>query len=376
MGKHTEIAWCDATFNGWRGCTKVSPGCKFCYADKRSIRNPKIFGIWGPDGSRVVASSSMWRQPHNWDREAKAVGKRLKVFSASLADVFEDWTGPMVLSDGDDLRSCPRCGRVATRPVIVSSYGPGKTTEDCTVCGAETRPYTMDDARSDLWQMILATSNLDWLVLTKRPDNMARWLAANVYGPADGGYRKTMGFGPRLAPNVWLGVSVEDQDRADERIPQLLAIPAAVRFLSIEPLLGPVDLRRWLPSSGVHKLIAGVSPAIGWVIVGGESGPDARPMHPDWVRAIRDQCQTAGVPFFMKQWGEWLPVDQEADRSEVGEGADYGKPRRALFPDGHHSPDLTGRGNNGDGAIVVSRCGKKIAGRWLDGRPWDQMPQP
>ena len=152
-------------------------------------------------------------------------------------------------------------------------------------------------------------------------------------------------------PNVWLGVSVENQEAADERIPDLLAIPAAVRFLSCEPLLGPIDLGRWLKPGGAE---GGRS----WVIAGGESGPGARPMHPDWARGLRDQCTSAGVPFFFKQWGEWLAGrwqdGQEGQRNDSREWRHFGTPGE-------------------QGAFAV-RVGKKTAGALLDGHEWKEFP--
>jgi len=250
MAETTKIQWTDHTFNPVRGCTKVSPGCANCYAEKGSKRNPAVLGEWGPDGKRVIAAESYWRQPLKWDREAKAAGVRRRVFCASLADVFED--------------------------------------NDQVV-----------EARERLWDTIDATPHLDWLLLTKRPENlghMVPWCRDHA-----GEYRE------RFWDNVWLGVSVEDQKRAGERIPKLLEIPAAVRFLSVEPLLGRVDLERAAPCGYYcdpsvghvdHSLVG-----IDWVIVGGESGPSARPCRLEWIRSIVAQCEAAGVACFVKQLG-------------------------------------------------------------------------
>lgn len=266
MAEKTGIAWTDSTFNPWIGCTKVGPGCDHCYAealmDKRWHRVQ-----WGPHGQRQRTSAANWRQPLLWEREHEAFalmhGRRRRVFCASLADVFDN--------------------------------------------------AVPDAWRADLFNLIADTPHLDWLLLTKRIGNARAMLDAFCESDGHKGERWD-GW-----PNVWLGATVVNQEEADRDIPKLLATPAAVRFLSIEPMLGPVDLTRWLsrcdhgsrPGPGG---IGGVMCAechghghgcmrLHWVIAGGESGPSARPMHPDWARSLRDQCAAAGVPFFFKQMG-------------------------------------------------------------------------
>lgn len=229
----------------------MSAGCAHCYADAMSKRNPATLGVWGSHGARVVAAESYWRQPLKWDKDAAAAGEQRRVFVASMADVFE---GP------------------ETMP-------------------AEAWP-AVQEARARLFELIGSTIHLDWLLLTKRPQNVMRFLPPM--------------WGNNLLLNMWIGTSVEDQAAADERIPHLIRVPARVRFLSLEPLLGPVDLGHVLiddwtrVGNDVHYH---EHPALSWLIVGGESGPRARPMHPDWARALRDQAQAAGVAFFMKQLG-------------------------------------------------------------------------
>lgn len=239
MGEITGISWCDHTFNPWRGCTRVSPGCQHCYAETMSGRNPKTLGVWGPRGLRAPAAESYWRQPLKWHRDAIAAGVRRRVFCASLADVFE----------GDD-----------TMP-------------------AESRAV-VHAARNRLWSLIDSTPGLDWLLLTKRPENIARMLPP--------------GWLTSPRPNVWLGTSVEDEPRA-ERIDHLRIVPAAIRFLSLEPLLGPLD----------NLQLDGIS----WAIIGGESGAHARPMEVAWVRSIIAQCAAARVACFVKQLGAHPLVD-------------------------------------------------------------------
>ena len=176
--------------------------------------------------------------------------------------------------------------------------------------------------------------------------------------------------------NVWLGASIENQQTADQRIPHLLRCPAAVRFLSIEPLLGPVDLSTWIPEhpgmASMAEIEAWESRRLHWVIVGGESGPHARPMHPAWVRGVRDQCQAAGVPFFFKQWGEWCPSDcdnpQHYGRDEIYLDR-AGRVARTASPFDGNPCDA------GPCDASMVRVGKKAAGRTLDGRTWDEMPE-
>ena len=256
MGKHTSIAWTDHTFNPWRGCTRVSSGCDNCYAESWSKRNPSVLGVWGDNGTRVVASDSYWREPLRWDRDAAKRGVRERVFCASLADVFEDRTD-------------------------------------------------LVDPRARLWRLIALTPNLDWLLLTKRPENAAH-MADRAAGP--GGYDGSLLRVP-VKPwpsNVWLGTTVENQAMADARIPRILCVPAAVRFLSCEPLLEAVDLGlMWRTDTGRWDSTGRELPLrrIDWVICGGESGAHARPFDVAWARSLVAQCRSAGVACFVKQLG-------------------------------------------------------------------------
>lgn len=333
MAENTKIEWCHHTFNHVRGCTKISAGCANCYADTMAKRNPKTLGVWGPNGKRVVASEASWREPLKWDRLAKAAGERHRVFCASMADVFEDWQGAMLDSKGERLVIYkPNGGFLTTAPYIEEPP-------------ANCRWMTMQDVRARLFALIDATPNLDWLLLTKRPENIAEMMPP--YFP--GGYIAEAGRmnqeGPR--PNVWLGVSVENQKAADERIPLLLQTPAAVRFLSMEPLLGPVDLSKFLwdawecPECGddhengkwllpPNKRYCGVCAGDGgrdvlvnrkgkllhWAIVGGESGHGARPCNIAWIRSIVEQCKAAGVACFVKQIGS-KPYESASDGHTV-----------------------------------------------------------
>jgi protein gp37 len=281
VAENTKIEWCHSTFNPWRGCTRVSKGCVNCYAETLAHRNPKVLGVWGPQGTRVVASEHAWKEPVRWNKAAAAAGERHRVFCASLADVFEAWEGPM-----EDSRGVQWYLR-ADGSWTTSDHYP------------DTIPLSAEHVRARLFDLIEKTPHLDWLLLTKRPENVAGAVPETWRG----------GF----PPNVWIGTSVEDQETADRRIPELLRIPAAVRFLSCEPLLGPVNLGgsfRWgvpVPCTELDRNDG----RIHWVIVGGESGPGARPCNVAWLRGLVGQCKAAGCPVFVKQLGQ-RPYDTAA----------------------------------------------------------------
>lgn len=314
MAENSKIEWTKHTFNPWIGCQKVGPGCEHCYAE--AMMDRRLGRVeWGPYAARARTSASYWQKPLAWDKAAKAAGERHRVFCASLADVFDN------------------------------------------------HESIVDEWRQDLWRLIHATPHLDWMLLTKRPGNIRRYLPD--YGD--------------VQPNVWLGCTVVNQEEADRDIPKLLATPAAVRFLSMEPLLGPVDLTRW---SGIEGDGGTMGFGLDLVIVGGESGPGARPMHPDWARSLRDQCQAAGVAHFFKQWGEWGPdVGIPPGRDPAIPGGDpimEGKGPCAFlkqdtwqFAANGYAVDLSDSSGCGE---WVFRLGKKLNGRLLDGREWNEMP--
>lgn len=291
MADETKIQWCDRTFNPWIGCTKVSSGCKNCYAetlmDKRYGRVK-----WGPQGTRQRTSESYWKKPLAWNKqnwmECLVCHWRGDVQQVPFVNTEEggSWTCPNCSADGrmEPARQRVFCASLAD---VFEDY-PQATTD---------RGYTPGMAndlnrwRTALWKLIDQTPNLDWLLLTKRPENVLEMLPFS-WLPSDLG---------TFPANVWIGTSVENQETADKRIPELIKIPAAVRFLSCEPLLGPVDLRLddcWIPEDHYD-----LGERLSWVIVGGESGPKARPMNLQWARGIIDQCQAAGVSVFMKQLG-------------------------------------------------------------------------
>ena len=248
MGEHTDIEWSDASFSPWEGCAKVSEACKNCYAEARDAwlhptlrKDERPSGEhakpmhWGINAPRRLHPDTYWKQPLKWNKKAERTGTRHRVFCASLGDVFED---------RDDLN-----------------------------------PH-----RKRLWTLIGDTPNLDWLLLTKRPQHVG----------------KMAPWGQEWPSNVWLGTTVENQQRLDERLPHLVEHPAVVRFLSVEPLLGPIDLRHYLDR-------------IQWVIVGGETGHGARATLIEWAWQVRDQCIEHRVPFFFKQWGVYAP-DESGER--------------------------------------------------------------
>lgn len=238
--------------------------------------------VWGHDAPRRFLSDDHWKHPIAWNKDGAAAGIRQRVFCASMADVFEV---------KDDLR----------------------------------------DSRKRLLDMIGVTPNLDWLLLTKRPHSILKLLPAGYEFP----------------PNVWIGTTVENQETADKRIKYLQAFTTpAVRFLSCEPLLGPLDIRKYLQPgrNGVR---------IDWVICGGESEHGARPMNPEWAESLRDQCQEAGVPFLFKQWGSWGLAD---------DAQDIGKRQQIVLTRQDGSP------------VPLVKVGKKKAGRFLEGMQWDQVP--
>jgi len=341
MSEKTSIEWCDATFNPWWGCVKVSPACDNCYAERDAHRFAPGRELWGAHSERRTFGEAHWQAPRRWAKTMPAkLGRRPRVFCASMADVFDN-------------------------------QGPASE-------------------RERLFELIRVTPELDWLLLTKRPQNIVRMVRS---------HGSIAGNGTRYLPdNVWLGTTAEDQQRADMNVRALLQcreeLGARVLFLSIEPMLGPVDLTA-LPVGGGHghhefdPIITGnvlnradpSAPHLHWVICGGESGPQARPMHPDWARSLRDQCAVAGVPFLFKQWGEWIEPDLYGAnaRLTVREG-DPEFESAAAAMDGFLCADGRFATSTDDMAedtryLGMLRVGKKAAGRQLDGVTHDGFPQ-
>jgi protein gp37 len=329
----TKIEWAEKTWNpirarrisnderGWY-CEHVSEGCRNCYAEKMN-RNT-YFGNGLPYKPATLPEVELFldekilQQPLHWS-------KPQNVFPCSMTDLFGRWV--------------------------------------------------KDEWLDRIFAVIANASQHTFQILTKRPERMQQYL---------NDLPVRMGRKPDLVrywKHVWFGTSVEDQNTADERIPLLLQTPAAVRWISAEPLLGPIDVRNL--RAGTFNGLDGIDyeeigdirdpgilskseiPKLDWVVCGGESGPKARPMHPDWARSLRDQCVSAGVPFFFKQWGEWVPT------ANVGFG-DSPRAETHVFRTGEVVQTYGGPVPFG---IEMRSVGKKAAGRLLDGKEWNEYPK-
>lgn len=356
MADNSKIEWTDSTWNPITGCSVHSPGCTNCYAMK--LAGTRMKHHWsragltidtkaGPVWTGEVRFNEEWLdQPFRWKRPRM-------IFVCAHADLFHE--------------SVP--DEWIDRIFAVMALCPQHTFQVLTKRADRMRNYVS--------------------VLPNRDDLVGQAALLTGAFPSDADRVKRAVRMP--LPNVWLGVSVEDQQRADERIPALLQTPAAKRFLSCEPLLGPIDLKRMCIGEGdndpalaaengikhIHfniDVLAGVEsfewPGLDWVIAGGESGPGARPMHPDWARHLRDQCAAAGTAFHFKQWGEWLPC--EVDNASDGSGTicypDDGSERDAVIPEGARRP-ITQIARQD-----FWRVGKKVAGRLLDGVEHNGFP--
>jgi len=315
MGDTTRIEWTDATWSPVTGCTRVSPGCVNCYIDWAPPFRIEGRHFRDRDGIRshaIGATTGVRLHPDRLDwplRKRSWRGKR--VFVCSMADLFHD--------------------------------------------------DVPDEYIARVFAVMALTPEVTYQLLTKRPARMRALLTSGAFADLLGDTLGMMLLEQRISdydvtfplPNVWLGVTVEDRKAADQRIPILLDTPAAVRWLSCEPLLGPVDLDATgmgvMGTSGPESRPS----AVDWVVAGGESGPGARPMHPDWARSLRDQCRDAGVPFLFKQWGDLVTEEQA--------------------PEDITLPAVSWR-HLGDDQPPVWRVGKARAGRLLDGQLHDGYP--
>lgn len=313
----SAIEWTDRTWNPVSGCSHVSEGCRNCYAER-----------FFPRAYASRKFTNVQCHPERLDQPLK-IKKPQKIFVNSMSDLFH---------------------------------------ED-----------VPDEFIDQVFAVMADSGKHTFQILTKRPRRMMEYMSPDNYRySARKVFDLTNGPGGKFdcdiywpLDNVWLGISVEDQKTADERIPLLLQTPAAVRWISAEPLLGPIDLTdivipdpRHAAEDHIDALFCDVDPeddefggvTVNWVVVGGESGPKARPMHPAWVRSIRDQCQSAAVPFFFKQWGEWASA-AELHRSGVVAGHQL-----HSFPWGLCNPEMV-------------KIGKTYAGQFLDGCEWQEFPK-
>lgn len=347
MSNKSKIEWTDVTWNPIRGCSIVSKGCTNCYAMKQAHRSSGKGGAYegltkltngGPVWTgKIKLVHELLDRPLHWK-------KPRRVFVNSMSDLFHE--------DVPD-------------EFIASVFA------------------VMRDARSHTFQILTKRPNraFDLLNDPEFYEYVEERSSVHETETMFSIYKKMEQFVPPKPPypNVWLGVSIEDQQTADERIPLLLQTPAAVRWISAEPLLGPIDLTNiQLPEEPadqilktinapsvldvLNKTVVGniglehnIKHGVAWVVTGGESGPGARPSHPDWFQSLRDQCVAADIPFFFKQWGEWVPTDQ------IGKGIEY-----SADADHLHLFD--------DDTFPAVRIGKKKAGRAIDGQIWDQYP--
>lgn len=357
MATKTKIEWTEETWNPIAGCDKVSAGCKNCYAIGMAWRlkhMPHMKELYGPLVGKSAGGAVNWTGKIGFNEKALMAPlerkKPTRYFVNSMSDLFHDGV-----------------------------------------------PFDYIDK---VFAVMAACPQHTFQVLTKRPERMVEWfkgklarviteleLIADDYLESGHGevmyerlsevaYKLTLGENWPL-PNVWVGVSVEDQKSADARIPLLLRVPAAVRWLSCEPMLGAVDLQQYIAFNPLEKYCTdcgdpAVTPCdhsdcklkrINWVVCGGESGHGSRPMHPEWARGLRDQCKEAGVPFFFKQWGDWSAVEP-------------GNPLEVFIDDNEQWLPATGRKIfSGDKVWRMRRVGKHKAGRELDGVLWDEYPQ-
>lgn len=396
MADKSKIEWTDATWNPIRGCSRVSEGCRNCYAETVANR----FCGQGSPYEGVVQIDADGKGLGKWNGQIKFVEKRLldplrwktprKIFVNSMSDLFhENVTDEMLDRIFAVMALCPQhTFQILTkRPDRMLAYM------------SKARPNNMCHIASQLvpWYVWRAVNLLQ---VGLRGEHMCP-----IGWDLDDEDRETIAaFKGWPLPNVWLGVSVENQKAADERIPLLLQTPAAVRFLSVEPMLGRVDLmsidylqavaqpgwqgeKRYpfpnMPDEWRTKLLH----LLDWVICGGESGPGARPMHPDWARSLRDQCMAAGVPFFFKQWGEWRweePTCWSATPEMAGQC--YGPFRPTCGGPGSdkrmmcraYPPVIPGELGKDDRSFVMlqeaHRVGKQATGDLLDGKQWHQFP--
>ncbi|AZB63895.1 phage Gp37/Gp68 family protein [Cereibacter sphaeroides] len=375
MAETSTIEWTDATWNPITGCTLASPGCQHCYAADlaatRLSQHPSRAGLTRRNAAGVAAWTGEVRLNEQWLDQPLRWRRPRRIFVCAHADLFHE----AVPDEWID------------RVFAVMALAPQHTFQVLTKRAARMREYVSkldiyDLEETDEWR------DADYRVTCDDdPNGSPAWHEKTAALEDALSAARTLLEAGKPLPNVWLGVSAEDKQRADERIPDLLATPAAVRFGSFEPLLGQMDLTRWMPKLSFYMARCGGCGRIStseewgadeddcwcqhcysrdiheiggldWIIVGGESGRHARPMHPDWARSLRDQAQAAGVPFLFKQHGEWIGVPDLRNLTG-GDGPGFGAFDHCQYDTDHEAV----------------RVGKRAAGRLLDGRTWDGMPE-
>jgi protein gp37 len=359
MSDKSAIEWTDATWNPTRGCTKISPGCARCYAETFAERFRGVAGNPYERGFDPRLVPEKLHEPLKWR-------KPRRIFVNSMSDLFhEDFPDEYI----DQVFAVMGVAHWHTFQVLT------KRADRMAAYFAETWQVPAQPAARaydiDILERPAHVENR-WDRINRACDDIPSEVLGDHCWDGEDSLIGRPAWPRAPYPNIWLGVSVENQKYADARIPSLVKTPAAVRFLSCEPLLGPLDLSAWLKPCTDHFSFGPLYnhvddempfPAIGWVIVGGESGPGARRMHPRWVQSIRDQCVAARVPFFFKQHGEWMPVDSYPEKGIRWDRVDLaGRPVTGL-------PGLYD-----DSDALMARVGKKAAGRLLDGRTWDEFP--
>jgi len=377
MADKTNIEWCDSTVNPWTGCTKVSPGCDHCYAEAWAKRSGTV--QWGPGQKRRRTTPANWRKPLRWNErgfyQCRNCGARNEGEFAKDRDGAETWV----------CQTCKSERISKTRRRVFSS-----SLADWLDLDVEIGDFV------DFLDLVRVTLELDWLLLSKRIGNWRKrlqealdWLSTPERMPDRFALVQWLRewLDGKAPANVWIGSTVVNQEEADRDVPKLLQVPARVRFLSIEPMLGPIDIRFAFSDAGVircprcmfgtNRLDHGPcpndgetlrnDPGVHWIICGGESGPSARPMHPEWARSLRDQCKAAGVPFLFKQWGEWSPVEDIDDNADGtvniirADGSGVAVEGRVTITR-EHDHDF-------------AKVGKHEAGRHLDGVTHTEFPE-
>lgn len=331
MSNKSKIEWTDATWNPVTGCTKVSQGCKFCYAERDWSRLGHLPAFSGRQFTDVATHPERLRQPLSWK-------KPRRIFVNSMSDLFHESVPDSFIDE----------------VFAIMAICPQHTFQILTKRPERMREYLRYGARQELIGICAEyVGGLD----RHLPDLSARWKLP--------------------LQNVWLGVSIENQQTADERIPLLLDTPAAVRWISAEPLLGPVDLMNCehpnysIPAdyiSGQDSRCGDDQGTLDWVVVGGESGPKARPTHPSWAETLRDQCAAASVPFLFKQWGEWFPARTLPASTLLAYD------RWCFISEAGGSPEPMDGRQFDFTYEKMGKIGKTAAGRLLDGVQHDGYP--